>query len=94
VGVATVVVATVKPGPLELACLVLAFAFLCYALLNVNYGIFAVCLTSLVVFELAMVGLPEMQIATARLLNTVVGGSIALAAHVLWPSCQQMRSEG
>ena len=80
-GVATLLAATLRPGPGTLAVLVVAFAWFCYALLNVNYGLYAVGITSYVVFLLAMVGLPETDVVIHRAVNTALGGALALVAY-------------
>ena len=56
---ATLIAASLRPDPWILAALVVIFAGSCYLLIYVNYATFAVCLTSYVVFLLALAGLPE-----------------------------------
>lgn len=75
--------------------LVLGFGLALYASLNVNYALFSVFVTAMVVvllsfFEHAPVG-PTLQ---DRLLNTVIGSGIALGAYALWPTWQRERVPG
>ena len=78
---ATLIAAGLRPGPWILAALVVIFAGSCYLLIYVNYATFAVCLTSYVVFLLALAGLPESGLIAHRSLSTVLGGAVALAVH-------------
>lgn len=67
-----------QPGPAALSVLVVVFAWLAYALVNVNYGVFAVALTSYIVFLLGIAGLPTREVAAHRTANTALGGGLAL----------------
>ena len=78
---ATLIASYLRPDPWLLTLLVVCFAGSCYLLIYVNYATFAVCLTSYVVFLLALAGLPESALIPYRSLNTVIGGAIALAIH-------------
>ena len=66
----------------SVAALVAGAALLAYATLRLNYGVFSVFLTAYVVFLLVLAGLAEAQVATARVVGTLIGGAFALAAHV------------
>jgi len=52
----------------------------------VNYLFFAIFLTDYVV---VLLGLPADQTAVDRLIGTVVGAGLALAAYVLWPTWER-----
>ena len=78
---ATLIAATLRPDPWILAGLVVIFTGSCYLLIYVNYATFAVCLTSYVVFLLALAGLPENDVIAHRSLSTILGGAVALAVH-------------
>jgi len=43
-----------------------------------------VCLTSYVVFLLALAGLPESAVIAHRSMNTILGEAIALAVHTVF----------
>ena len=79
--VATLIAATLRPEPAALVLLVLLSAALCYALLNVNYGLYAIAITAYVAFLLALAGLPELVVVRARVLNTALGGLCAFLGH-------------
>jgi uncharacterized membrane protein YccC len=84
--------ATVLLGHLGSAALlagVAASIFAAYALLTVNYLIFAVFLTDFVVVLLALLGLPADQTAPDRLIGTGLGTGLALLAYVLWPTWER-----
>ena len=51
-----------------------------------NYLFFAIFLTDYVV---VLLGLPADQTAVDRLIGTVVGAGLALAAYVLWPTWER-----
>ena len=81
---ATFLTAELRPGPIALAIMIIISVWLCYSLLNVNYMLFAACLTSYMVFVLALIGLPQQTIAHYRLLYAFVGAGLAiLTAHLL-----------
>jgi hypothetical protein len=79
---ATIVSFALAPGPVALAALVCAFAYLAYASLRLNYGVFSFFLTGYVIFLLAHAGLAEPRVAGTRILGTLIGGGFALAAHL------------
>jgi len=82
--VATLVAATLRPSPPLLVALVLLSALLCYALLNVNYAVYAIVITAYVAFLLALVGLPELVVVRMRVVNTALGGLCAFLGHFLF----------
>ncbi|HEY2505211.1 MAG TPA: FUSC family protein [Streptosporangiaceae bacterium] len=57
-----------------------------YAVFTVNYLLYGVFLTDFVVVLLALLGLPPVPTALARLAGTGVGAGLALLAYVAWPS--------
>jgi uncharacterized membrane protein YccC len=56
-----------------------------------NYGIFAVVVSGLIVLLLAVAGVPPKDVISARGINTVLGGAMALAAYWLWPTWERTR---
>ena len=68
---------------------VLAFLLRCFG--PGNYGIFVIALTGLIVLLIALTGVEPGVVITARGLNTVAGGVIALAAYTLWPTWERTR---
>ena len=59
---------------------------------NVHYGIAVASLTGLVVLLLAFVGEAPEPTVMARLIDTVIGSAIALAAYGLWPTWEKGRT--
>jgi Fusaric acid resistance protein-like len=80
----TVVAAHLRPSPPILAVLVVIFASLSHLFVYVNYVAFSVCVTSYVVFLLSLAGLPENAVIAHRVVNTLLGGSVALAVHAIF----------
>lgn len=69
---------------LLIAALVLLAALGCYALQGVNYALFSLCMTLYIVFVFRFGGFSETQAAHLRLLNTAIGGVLALLIDSLW----------
>ena len=64
--------------------LVLAAAWGCYALQAVNYAMFSLFITLYIVFLFRFGGISQTSAAHVRLLNTLMGGLIALAVDTAW----------
>jgi uncharacterized membrane protein YccC len=78
------------------AILVLSFisAAACIALLPVNYAAYSVFLTPTFVL-LAEAEVGDWHLASTRVVNTLIGGALALAgARLLWPSPESRRMPG
>jgi uncharacterized membrane protein YccC len=78
------------------AVLVLSFVFAvaCVALMPVNYAAFSAFLTPTFVL-LAEAGAGDWHLAGTRVVNTLLGGALALAgARLLWPSPESARMPG
>jgi hypothetical protein len=73
------------PGEIPLDALVLVFAWTCFAVQKVNYGIFSCALTAFIVFLIATAGLPEVTVTANRLLDTALGSLLALGSRALGP---------
>jgi uncharacterized membrane protein YccC len=67
-----------------LPTLVMVSAWGCYALQAVNYAAFSVFITLYIVFLFRFGGFSETAAAHIRLVNTIVGGSLALAMDAVW----------
>ena len=63
--------------------LILLTAFVCFALQAVNYALFSSVLTLYTVFLFAFGGFSERTAADLRLLNTAIGGLLALLVDFL-----------
>ena len=79
---ATLLVRTFHLDALAIALLIVLFAWLAYALVNVNYGLFAIFLTAYIVFLLDFAGLSAQVVVAHRTLNTALGGGLALLSYV------------
>jgi len=73
-------------GPIASMVLVLGFVWSAYALAATNTVVFTVCITGYVVFVMTFAGVPENTAATARIINTVIAGGVALCAYAAWPT--------
>jgi uncharacterized membrane protein YccC len=54
-----------------------------------NYGIFAVAISALVVFLIAITGVSPKEVIWARGINTAGGGALALLAYGIWPTWER-----
>ena len=63
---------------------VLVSAWACYATQAVNYALFSVCITLYIVFLFRFGGFSESSAAHVRLMNTAIGGLIALSVDAVW----------
>jgi Fusaric acid resistance protein-like len=83
-GLATLIVALLRPPSITLVVLIAATAWGCYALFRVNYALFSLFITAYIALLFAFGGLPEPAVALYRVIATTIGGGIALAAHFLY----------
>ncbi len=67
------------------------FVFLLRWVGPANYGIFGVAVSALVVLMIAIAGVSPNTVILARGLNTIMGGSLALLAYVVWPTWERMQ---
>lgn len=86
---ATVIAVVLAPPPAVLIALAAAVAFGAYSLFRVNLTAYASLLTALVVFLLAIIGLPAQTAIVDRLVDTVVGGALAMFAYAIWPTWER-----
>lgn len=64
-----------------------------YALFEASYLFFAVFLTVFIVVLLALMGLPVLSTAEARIYDTVIGAALALAAYAVWPTWERTTAQ-
>jgi uncharacterized membrane protein YccC len=88
---ATAVVVLAGPGRYVCAALAVVSAGLMYLLLRAGFAVASACVTGYVVFLLAMAGGPWQTTAAARIVETVLGGALALAAYVVLPAWERSR---
>ncbi len=80
--VATVIAQIAYPSPYASAFLVLLFAWVCYSVIWMNYALFAMSITSYVVFLLSLAGLDQRALILHRVAFTLAGGAISFIGHV------------
>jgi uncharacterized membrane protein YccC len=90
-GLATLIVHAFSPSQVTQAALITLFLFLMRWTGGTNYGLLVTPLTALVVFLFALTGVAPAEVITARALNTLAGGAIALVAYTLWPTWERTR---
>lgn len=89
--VATAVIVVLSPG-LELdAALAVVSVGLLFLLLRTGYAVASACITGFVVFLLAMEGGPWAPTVRDRVVQTLLGGALAFAAHVVFPAWETPR---
>ena len=81
-------VSLLSPGRVGLVLLVGVFATATYLLMRTNFALGAAALTALITCLLEVEGQPVTATAADRLVDTVVGGAIALAVYLLLPTWQ------
>jgi len=79
----TVLVSHFAPSAVALAAFTVLFTWLSYAMLNVNYATYSVCITGYIVFLLSLAQIPSGEIAQRRAFCTAVGGAIALTLRLV-----------
>jgi hypothetical protein len=82
-GVATLIVALLKPSAAALIVLIALSAWGAYSLQWVNYGTFSAAVTSYIAFLFSLQGAPEPQVALHRIEATLIGGALAMLAFGL-----------
>jgi len=78
------------PGTITLQIiLIFVFTLLLRWVGPANYGIFAVAVSALIVFLIALTGVSPKELIWARGLNTAAGGALALLAYWIWPTWER-----
>jgi uncharacterized membrane protein YccC len=78
------------PGTITLQIiLIFVFTLLLRWVGPANYGIFAVAISALVVFLIALTGVSPKELIWARGINTAAGGALALLAYWIWPTWER-----
>ncbi len=87
----TLLVAILAPAREILVLLDALAAYLAFSFLLANYAIFSAFITVEVVFLLTLVEPQPLVTSTDRALNTIIGGILALAMYLLWPTWEHPR---
>jgi len=86
-GVALLLAHTLPIDTAVVFAMVVLCAWACYALQAVNYALFSLVTTLYIVFLFRFGGFSQAHAAHIRLLNTAIGGGIALTIDVVWKLC-------
>jgi uncharacterized membrane protein YccC len=93
-GLLTAALGALFHDPRAILVLTFVFAAACVALLPVNYAAFSIFLTPTFVL-LAEASVGDWHLASTRVVNTLLGGALALAgSRLLWPSPEKTRLPG
>lgn len=82
----TVVAALVRPDHAAEIAAVMVLAWGMYSAFRANYGLYSMLLTATVVVLLTLVGEPIVATARDRAVATAIGGVLAMAVFVAWPT--------
>jgi uncharacterized membrane protein YccC len=90
-GLVAALLSAVAPSPVWLAVILFPLSAAAVSLLPINYGLFAILITPcFVLMSEAVAG--DWHLTRVRMLNTLLGGAIALvSAALLWPSWERQR---
>jgi hypothetical protein len=91
IAVAWAVVSAFTPSDGAIVALLGLLAFAAYALYPANYALFSVVLTILVALIAQFGGGSAIGALESRLLDTAIGGAIALGAFAIWPTREAPR---
>ncbi|HEX5193570.1 MAG TPA: FUSC family protein [Solirubrobacteraceae bacterium] len=86
VGIAGLLAAWLHPAGAATVALVAIFAWLAYATFPASFAVGFSFITALVVFLLNVIYPDTLATASARLLDTLVGGAFGLIVFALWPT--------
>jgi uncharacterized membrane protein YccC len=89
--VAGAVMRFAAPGPLVCAALAVCCLALMYLLLRTGYAVTSACIAAYVVFLLGMIGVGWHEAVTDRVLLTLIGGALAMAAYAVFPAWETPR---
>lgn len=87
--IAATIVTVGHPSDPVVLVLVTVLAFLAYAFFAANYALFSVMLTTLVALLVEFAGGSEIGAVEERIVDTAIGGVIALGAFALWPTREE-----
>ena len=82
----TAIVLLVPDTPHVSLALAILFATLGYAVFQINYAVYSLCITAYVVFIISLTGSPERSAILNRLIATSIGSALAMFSYVVWPT--------
>ncbi len=86
---ASLLTAALHPGPYVLAALITLMTLGSFSLLQANYGLASLCITSWVVLAIAFGGGSEYHAGIDRLLDTLIGSALTFIGYGLWPTWER-----
>ncbi|HWA67842.1 MAG TPA: FUSC family protein [Mycobacteriales bacterium] len=86
-------VVEVHPGTALLVTLIAVTSWAAYTCFAASYAIYTVLITALVVLLLSPIGGAELSTVADRGLDTLIGGAIALAGYLVWPTWEKRSLE-
>ena len=89
VGLAGAIAVALHPAGAATVALVGVLAWAAYAVFPANFAVGFAFITAVVVFLLNAIAPDTLATAWARLLDTLVGGTLGLLAYALWPTWSQ-----
>jgi hypothetical protein len=84
--VAGLIAVALHPGEVATVVLVGVFAWAAYATFAASYAVGFACITGLVVFLLNTLAPDTVSVASARLVDTLIGGTLGLLLFAAWPT--------
>ena len=91
---ATLIAATLHPGPYAVAVVATVFAVGISAFMLANYAITSLFITGWVVFATCLAGVPEFSAAVDRVIETTIGAALTLGFYLIWPTWELIRRRG
>ena len=86
VAIAGLVLTTLHPGQAASIALIGVLAWGAYSLFGASYAAAIACITAIVVLLVGLIAIDTVSTAVDRLIDTVIGGALALAAYAAWPT--------
>jgi uncharacterized membrane protein YccC len=83
---AAVLVSVVHPSGLTLIAAVAVCAWFGYTVFAANYAVYAIFLTAMVILLVSTAGNSAIAPVENRGFDTLIGGAIAIAAYLIWPT--------
>jgi len=83
---ATLLFHFVTPDPWSHVLWIGVLCFFLRSLGRANYGVLVAAVSALIVFMFSMIGIAPKDLIAARALNTTIGGALALAVYLVWPT--------
>ncbi|MDA8391696.1 MAG: FUSC family protein [Actinomycetota bacterium] len=91
VGLVSLAAFLLAPGGALVPVAVVCVMWAGYASFLANYTAFTACVTAAVLLLVSLAGQPVASVAPLRLVDTVLGGSLALGMYVAWPTWEADR---